>query len=41
MIFIKGDNFNSCIQQALDMGLVGVPAYCFKCDTGWRMGWLK
>lgn len=41
MNFFKGENFNQCIQNALDAGMVGVPAYCFRSDKGWRMGWLR
>ena len=41
MNFFKGDNFNQCIQNALDAGMVGIPAYCFRSSKGWRMGWLR
>lgn len=41
MYMFKGDNFNQCIQNALDAGMVGIPAYCLRSSKGWCMGWFK
>ena len=42
MDFFKGETFNQCILNALDAGMEGHPAYCFRSGDGsWRMGWLR